>query len=458
MEGFQGVFTKRGEPELSTSDNSGVFEDVFVRRGRWRKNCPHTSEQIDDKMFHLAENAVSGLDAVEYPLPLLSDITSTDKAKASEDPSKLTCFDPAVIVKNTFVNAAVMDFDSLQDFLKERKVKSCPASRQASNATMLMSDILDMVDAGVNIDAVAKDEILNTASSLGGVPYMLSGSGYNGISNCFESGPKEFMLNTASTIMDTRCEFLQDRISEGVDETDLASSASTSAAMTEGAIDDAYLNTASTSAAMTEAVLDESELSFEDRLNTHMMNVSAVPQGISMETNVQQTPKQFFTMVQTPDGMVPGMVTLLENPSLQPQQTPLCTPRPSEPISIQPSMDPSLTMPLMPPPPVSAPVLRLADAIAPPELGSPELPSIGSLLHHRGECKPCTFFHTRGCENKEDCQFCHLCGPREKKKRLKALRAAQRETTFLALEQAKATLACWSAAEQQGFQIDTIVE
>lgn len=287
---------------------------------------------------------------------------------------------------------------------------------------------------------------------------MLSGSGYNGISNCFESGPKEFMLNTASTIMDTRCEFLQDRISEGVDETDLASSASTSAAMTEGAIDDAYLNTASTSAAMTEAVLDESELSFEDRLNTHMMNVSAVPQGISMETNVQQTPKQFFTMVQTPDGMVPGMVTLLENPSLQPQQTPLCTPRPSEPISIQPSMDPSLTMPLMPPPPVSAPVLRLADAIAPPELGSPELPSIGSLLHHRGECKPCTFFHTRGCENKEDCQFCHLCGPREKKKRLKALRAAQRETTFLALEQAKATLACWSAAEQQGFQIDTIVE
>jgi hypothetical protein len=228
--------------------------------------------------------------------------------------------------------------------------------------------------------------------------------------------------------------------------------------MTEGAIDDAYLNTASTSAAMTEAVLDESELSFEDRFNTHMMNVSAVPQGFSMETNVQQTPKQFFTMVQTPDGMVPGMVTLLENPSLQPQQTPLCTPRPSEPISIQPSMDPSLTMPLMPPPPVSAPVLRLADAIAPPELGSPELPSIGSLLHHRGECKPCTFFHTRGCENKEDCQFCHLCGPREKKKRLKALRAAQRETTFLALEQAKATLACWSAAEQQGFQIDTIVE
>merc|ERR1719327_2021922 len=160
-------------------------------------------------MLHLAENAVSGLDAVEYPLPLLSDITSTDKAKASEDPSKLTCSDPAVIVKNTFVNAAVMDFDSLQDFLKERKVKSCPASRQASNATMLMSDILDMVDAGVNIDAVAKDEILNTASSLGGVLHM---------SAVRSPLPKEAVFNTASTLMDTRSDLLHRSISEEANE------------------------------------------------------------------------------------------------------------------------------------------------------------------------------------------------------------------------------------------------
>merc|ERR1712144_202834 len=106
-------------------------------------------------------------------------------------------------------------------------------------------------------------------------------------------------------------------------------------------------------------------------------------------------------------------------------------------------------MPLLPPPPLANPVLRLAEAIAPPELGGPKLPSIGSLLHHKGECKPCTFFHTRGCENKEDCKFCHLCGPGEKKKRLKQLKSAQRVANFIALETAKATLASYRVAEEQ---------
>jgi hypothetical protein len=101
--------------------------------------------------------------------------------------------------------------------------------------------------------------------------------------------------------------------------------------------------------------------------------------------------------------------------------------------------------------------ISLAEAIAPPELGSEKLPSIGSLLHHKGECKPCTFFHTRGCENKEDCQFCHLCGPGEKKKRLKALKRAERQATLVALETAKATLASWTAAEEN-FEMDMIVE
>merc|ERR1712159_944468 len=111
--------------------------------------------------------------------------------------------------------------------------------------------------------------------------------------------------------------------------------------------------------------------------------------------------------------------------------------------------------------PVTAPVLCLAEAVAPPELGTPALPSIGSLLHHKKECKPCTFFHTRGCENKEDCQFCHLCGPSEKKKRLKAMKRAQREADFVALEQAKVTLATMSsfrAAQELALQVDTIIE
>lgn len=37
--------------------------------------------------------------------------------------------------------------------------------------------------------------------------------------------------------------------------------------------------------------------------------------------------------------------------------------------------------------------------------------------HRRGECKPCAFFHTRGCRNGTSCQFCHRCSPEDYKVR-----------------------------------------
>mmetsp|Transcript_129333 Transcript_129333/g.322411 ORF Transcript_129333/g.322411 Transcript_129333/m.322411 type:complete len:350 (+) Transcript_129333:73-1122(+) len=52
-----------------------------------------------------------------------------------------------------------------------------------------------------------------------------------------------------------------------------------------------------------------------------------------------------------------------------------------------------------------------------PALGSLELPSAGSAAHAVGNCKPCAFVHTKGCENGLACQFCHLCGPEVKKAR-----------------------------------------
>lgn len=48
-----------------------------------------------------------------------------------------------------------------------------------------------------------------------------------------------------------------------------------------------------------------------------------------------------------------------------------------------------------------------------------ELPSVGSANHGSGECKPCAFLHTKGCQNGSQCQFCHLCAPGEKKRRRK---------------------------------------
>lgn len=63
---------------------------------------------------------------------------------------------------------------------------------------------------------------------------------------------------------------------------------------------------------------------------------------------------------------------------------------------------------------------RLADTIQEPELGTEECPTVGSIYHRFGTCKPCSFLHKRGCSNGVNCQFCHLCDAGEKKRRQKA--------------------------------------
>eukprot|EP00933_Yihiella_yeosuensis_P061834 TRINITY_DN6469_c1_g1_i1.p1 TRINITY_DN6469_c1_g1~~TRINITY_DN6469_c1_g1_i1.p1 ORF type:complete len:494 (-),score=109.76 TRINITY_DN6469_c1_g1_i1:391-1872(-) len=52
--------------------------------------------------------------------------------------------------------------------------------------------------------------------------------------------------------------------------------------------------------------------------------------------------------------------------------------------------------------------------------------SVGSALHASGRCRPCAFLYTKGCGNGSECEFCHLCGPGEKKKRRKEKMEAQR--------------------------------
>lgn len=44
--------------------------------------------------------------------------------------------------------------------------------------------------------------------------------------------------------------------------------------------------------------------------------------------------------------------------------------------------------------------------------------NVGSASHGK-HCKPCAFFHTKGCESGADCVFCHECPPLEKKRRKK---------------------------------------
>jgi len=89
---------------------------------------------------------------------------------------------------------------------------------------------------------------------------------------------------------------------------------------------------------------------------------------------------------------------------------------------------PSCTMPVMAPPPLeSAPVLEDSWQLPPPPARSPagaaaplglaESLSAGSAGHFAGLCKPCAFWHNKGCGNGAQCSFCHLCPPGEKQRR-----------------------------------------
>jgi hypothetical protein len=105
----------------------------------------------------------------------------------------------------------------------------------------------------------------------------------------------------------------------------------------------------------------------------------------------------------------------------------------------------ALVAPSPPPPPLAPPLMPngpgacpstiapafLAEPPTPPPPAGPapgdaELPSAGSDGHDQGRCKPCAFFHTKGCGNGVLCSFCHLCEPGEKKKRHKEKLASRK--------------------------------
>jgi len=63
-----------------------------------------------------------------------------------------------------------------------------------------------------------------------------------------------------------------------------------------------------------------------------------------------------------------------------------------------------------------------------PCLGSADLPSIGSAGHRHGTCRPCAFFWRppSSCQNGVFCEYCHMCGPMEKKLRQKQKKLAMK--------------------------------
>jgi hypothetical protein len=56
----------------------------------------------------------------------------------------------------------------------------------------------------------------------------------------------------------------------------------------------------------------------------------------------------------------------------------------------------------------------------PANLGTAEMPTLGSAGHFVGECRPCAFFwKVEGCGKGVECRYCHLCDRKEKKRRQK---------------------------------------
>jgi len=102
---------------------------------------------------------------------------------------------------------------------------------------------------------------------------------------------------------------------------------------------------------------------------------------------------------------------LSQGKAAAPWQQPLCSP-PSAPPRLLISAGPES------PPTPTAPA---ASALA-----TGELPSVGSALHGSGQCKPCAFLHSKGCENGLNCQFCHVCDADERRRRRQAKLELQR--------------------------------
>jgi len=416
---FDGVFATRGSVDTAESNPSGAFEKVFVKRGRWRKTSLEgsaQSTQSNGNVLHLAEHVSAGAPDIAS----LSDVTDQhfkimdpileDPARANtsllqdgSDPMLTAEVNDSVqfVVKNTFLNTANLVRNSLKDFLSERQVQSCPV--QSGHAGSIDIDDIDGMDDDLDSDTEsAPDEaILNTALSW----QQLRTMSFDDPSFLPESLWKSLAFNHS----EGACTFEQD----------------------------AVYNTASTVGGE-KILIDQAafeQMLVEDRLNTLRIASSQIQQMIA-------------------ECSEPAM-----NPPMQFMPMEACFPPPP---CMPPAVMASMMQQVPPPPPMEvafagSAVLRLAEALPPPELGGPLAPSMGSLLHHHGECKPCTFFHTRGCENKEACQFCHLCAPGEKKKRLRAEKRFKRESQFVAVQNARAILASLDAAEGMA-DVDFIVE
>jgi hypothetical protein len=439
MSVFEQVFAKRGSPEVAQlveaveqpakvaeQSEKGVFDKVFVARGRWRKTSKDANGQSTPS------TDISDADDLKNDTTPFTDADmEAMEACMAEADAPLT--GPAYIevsellVKNGFYSEAP-EYDSLREFLHERKVQSCPVS------SLHLGDIMRTLD--LDAESSAKDDILNTASNYGDVT------------------PFRPRFNTGSNFGDAdaplmRIGSVEEAFRTGSNYGEIAAPLMRMASLEE------TFKTGSNYGDIEPPLVASEEgrgviLGLADIVNAPALGQHAMAGGISTAGDMLHPALrmlQKFDMVDRSRESQQG-VALAAAAEQVPSVACYDAPRHGSQNMLPPP--PPLTAAPMP-----APVLRLAEALPPPELGTPALPSRGSMLHYCRECKPCTFFHTRGCENGENCEFCHLCGPGEKKKRLRQQRAVKREANAAALDNARTVLAAYDALEAE---CDMVIE
>mmetsp|Transcript_97028 Transcript_97028/g.257806 ORF Transcript_97028/g.257806 Transcript_97028/m.257806 type:complete len:236 (-) Transcript_97028:164-871(-) len=83
--------------------------------------------------------------------------------------------------------------------------------------------------------------------------------------------------------------------------------------------------------------------------------------------------------------------------------------------------------------------------------GQGEPLSEGSRHHRLGRCKPCAFFHTKGCQNGPACLFCHQCPPFEAQRRQRVRRQLLRPVFGHARQVSDASTASSAGCGSQRF-------
>lgn len=305
------------------------------------------------------------------PAAIKSSCGSSQSRSTSADSSTDQLFEDMVLplrVKNTFIDERIRRPNSLEGFFQEREVHSCPASRVVSfdevGAPPGLEDLFAFID--------------NVTSK--GVGHMVD--------------PREPREDIPLHVKNT---FIHDEIGrpfslEGFFNERAARSCPASRGVS---LDDFHTFAA-------ESVLAQAEPTPCPYCETPQLGAaiafshcSAMPLELELLLNgVGAADFQAW--------VPPPLIPVNHAPVYIAPQMPMAAPHP---------------LPTVEPLESGARKLLLAGCLPEPELGSSLLPTLGSAGHRHGTCRPCAFFHTKGCTSGVECTFCHLCDAGARKTR-----------------------------------------